>query len=312
MRKALIVGIDNYLDSPLSGCVNDAYSFATIIETNADGSPNFDVKVLTNVSKKADLVNAIRELFESDNDVSLFYFSGHGFANTLSTTIVTPDFTTGDEGVPMDEILKIVNNSPAKEKIVILDCCHSGHFGSPGTRDAIETKISSGTTILTASLASGAALEENGVGVFTKLLISALQGGAASITGAITSGSVYAYIDLSLGAWSQRPVFKTNVSRFTSIRNVQPKIELSILRKITEYFNSPEEEIKLDPSFEFSSTEVDDGNVKIFKDLQKYVAQGLVAPVGAEHMYFAAMESKSCKLTALGSHYWSLVKKKKI
>jgi len=35
---------------------------------------------------------------------------------------------------------------------------------------------------------------------------------------------------------------------------------------------------------------------------------GLVVPVGAEHMYFAAMESKYCKLTALGYHYWHLAK----
>jgi len=35
---------------------------------------------------------------------------------------------------------------------------------------------------------------------------------------------------------------------------------------------------------------------------------GLVEPVGAEHMYFAAIESKSCALTAVGRHYWNLIK----
>jgi hypothetical protein len=30
----------------------------------------------------------------------------------------------------------------------------------------------------------------------------------------------------------------------------------------------------------------------------------LVEPVGAEHMYFAAIESKACRLTLLGRHYW--------
>ena len=39
---------------------------------------------------------------------------------------------------------------------------------------------------------------------------------------------------------------------------------------------------------------------------------GLIEPVNEDHMYYAAMNSESCKLTALGYHYWQLVKKGKI
>ena len=49
-------------------------------------------------------------------------------------------------------------------------------------------------------------------------------------------------------------------------------------------------------------------NVKIFNDLQKLESVGLVVPDGHEHMYYAVMESKACKLTAIGQHYWRLVK----
>ena len=49
-----------------------------------------------------------------------------------------------------------------------------------------------------------------------------------------------------------------------------------------------------------------------FKLLQKYNRINLVVPVDAEHMYFAAMESKSCKLTILGEHYWNLIAKDRI
>lgn len=55
-----------------------------------------------------------------------------------------------------------------------------------------------------------------------------------------------------------------------------------------------------------------DENVAIFKILQKLQSVGLVVPVDAEYMYFAAMESKACKLTSLGYHYWRLVKDKRI
>ncbi len=46
-----------------------------------------------------------------------------------------------------------------------------------------------------------------------------------------------------------------------------------------------------------------------FKILQNLVKVNLVRPVGAPHMWHAAMESKACELTILGRHYWSLVNK---
>ena len=45
MKKALVIGINDYPTSPLYGCVNDASEFAKIIETQGDGSPNFSIKL---------------------------------------------------------------------------------------------------------------------------------------------------------------------------------------------------------------------------------------------------------------------------
>ena len=44
-------------------------------------------------------------------------------------------------------------------------------------------------------------------------------------------------------------------------------------------------------------------NTAIFSILQKFNRVNLLVPVNAPHMYHAAMESKSCKLTVLGEHY---------
>jgi len=46
--------------------------------------------------------------------------------------------------------------------------------------------------------------------------------------------------------------------------------------------------------------------------LQKLQSVGLIVPVDEQHMYYAAINSKACKLTALGYHYWRLVKDKRI
>ena len=55
MRKALIVGINNYPNSPLSGCINDANEIASMLERNEDGTKNFFVKRAIDVQSKGDL-----------------------------------------------------------------------------------------------------------------------------------------------------------------------------------------------------------------------------------------------------------------
>ena len=45
MRKALVVGIDQYTGCPLHGCCNDAEAIANILRKNGDGSPNFGVRI---------------------------------------------------------------------------------------------------------------------------------------------------------------------------------------------------------------------------------------------------------------------------
>lgn len=117
-------------------------------------------------------------------------------------------------------------------------------------------------------------------------------------------------------------MFKTNITRFTSLRTVIPQVPIEILRSLIEYFPSPTSQFALDPSFEVTNTTktehkviepyANEQNVQKFKALQRLESVGLIIPVGEQHMYFAAMNSKSCKLTALGYHYWRLVKDKRI
>ncbi|MDR3244456.1 MAG: caspase family protein [Elusimicrobiota bacterium] len=319
MKKALIIGINNYPQKSLNYCENDAIELSKILKDNADKSPNFEIICKTKIQSKAELKNLISKLFNEGNniDISLFYFSGHGYINELGGYIVTPDFQKYDEGVSMDEILSFANQSASKNRIIILDCCHSGTMGSLNITNNI-TIIKEGLTILTSCKASEYAVEINGHGVFTNLLIEALKGGAADLRGNITPGSIYSYIDRSLGAWDQRPVFKTNITQFVSIRTTQPQVSIEIIRKLCEYFTKPEDEIQLNPSFEFTNTlnyknELREPygkqeKILIFKNLQKLTSIGLITPINEEHMYFAAMNSKSCKLTPLGQYYWRLAK----
>ncbi|EPR3147576.1 caspase family protein, partial [Campylobacter jejuni] len=262
--------------------------------------------------KKNELKKMIIKLFETECDVALFYFSGHGSLERNKGYIVTIDYGENDVGIPMDDILFYANVSKIKNKIIILDCCYSGSFGTLSVNNNDFAQLSEGMTILTASRSNEPALEANGSGLFTGLLLDALQGGASDLMGNITPGSIYSYIDQALGAWDQRPIFKTNISKFISLRQVQPFISLEELRMLKDFFSSATHEIQLDPSFEFTTDSRDENNCQKFRILQKYNRVNLVVPVGEEHMYFAAMKSKTCKLTAKGYHYWRLAKDNKI
>lgn len=315
MRKALVVGIDYYEHvSGLFGCVNDAHAVNAILERHADGSINFGTKLLTGTGpsdsvSRGELKDLVVELFRGENDIALFYFAGHGHIEATGGYLLASDAARGDDGLPLGDVLTLANESKTPNKVVILDSCHSGIAGSrPG--DPWRAELSEGLTILTASTEEQYASEENGSGVFTTLLVDALGGAAANLVGAITPGSVYAHIDQSLGPWEQRPVFKTNVKSFVSLRQVQPPIVLSELQRITEFFPSPGFEFKLDPSYEprdegrtSDMPPADPKNNETFAILQKYNRVNLLVTVGATHMWNAAMESKSCKLTVLGEHY---------
>lgn len=324
MKIALIIGINHYpYGGDLHGCINDAYSVKGILERNYDGSVNFDCKLLTASNatesiERGELKDAIEKLFTTKAEIALLYFSGHGYIETTGGYLLGSDAKRGDDGVSLNDILVFANNSPATNKIIILDSCHSGIAGSvPTIKDS--ALISEGITILTASDADQYATEKNGSGVFTTLLVDALSGSASNILGDVTPGSVYAHIDQSLGAWEQRPIFKTNVRNFISLRKAAPSIELDDLRLIKDLFPSPGFEFGLDPTYEPEMKGRDVGmpgpiedNTKIFAVLQKYNRLNLLKPVDATHMWNAAMESKSCKLTALGEHYRKLAENNRI
>lgn len=324
MRIALIVGINYYEHgSSLYGCVNDAHSVKAVLDRHDGGSINFDCRLLTGTGpaemvRRGQLKDQISELFKADAEIALFYFAGHGHIEATGGYLLTSDAERGDEGVSLSEILNMANNSPAKNKIIILDSCHSGIAGTPPETGHLAS-LSEGLTVLTASTKDQYASEENDRGVFTTLLVDALNGSAANLTGDITPGSIYAHIDQSLGAWEQRPVFKTNVKQFVSLRKTTPAIAIEDLRMITTLFPSPGYSFQLDPTFEPEMKGRDEGmpnpieeNTRKFSILQKYNRLNLLVPDGVAHMWNAAMENKSCSLTALGEHYRRLVEKNRI
>jgi hypothetical protein len=313
MRRALCVGIDGYPFGALQGCVADAIEMSRLLERNDDGSLNFDVRLVTapqDVVTRATLRESITLLFSQPAEVALFYFSGHGSENDLGGYLMTTDAEAYDEGVPMGDVITLANKSSVTEVVIILDCCHSGHLGNiPGPSDAnAKVEIREGVSILTASRSSEPAMESKGRGVFTALLCSALDSGASDVLGHTNVASIFSYVDQSLGSWEQRPLIKTHLSSLLCLRHAAPSVDSTKLRLLTTLFTRPTDEFHLDPTFERTDATARLENVATYDVLVSYRNSRLVEVVTHEHLYYAAMGSGTARLTALGRHYWRLVK----
>lgn len=328
MKKALVIGIDDYPSAALQGCVNDATAVAQLLEVHGDGSPNFSVRLLTSNDLEVNsdvLSQAVAELFRGHAEMALLYFAGHGIINpdTNAGYVVSRDGRKGAWGMSLSEILGLANGAHPRiqSSVIILDACHSGYAGEvAGLPAGAASPIGTGVTILTASERDGEAAEGLRHGLFTEILIDGLQGGCSDIRGNITPASLYSHVDQTLGPWEQRPLYKANVQSFVTLRQVTPKVPPDVLRRLPTYFPERAWVYPLDPSFEEDRRNVPEldlipvnpENVRIFKELQKCNRHGLVVPVDAEHMYYAAINSKGCRLTALGAHYRKLAEMKRL
>jgi hypothetical protein len=314
MRRALVVGIDNYggWETDLSGCINDANSLLPLLQRNDDDTPNFHCEQLlgeagVSVVLREDLYNRLQSLFAPGADIALLYFAGHGERVKGDVALVTSHGTDATPGVRFTEVLEMIAKSPVAEVVIMLDCCFSGGAGAVPALASEGTVLRSGVSILTASRAEQVSVETTSErGAFSTYLEAALKGGAADILGNVTVASIYAYLTEAFGAWEQRPMFKANVDRLQNVRTCGPSVPLPVLRRLPDWFRDPFQEFPLDPSFEPDAEPANPANEEIFGQLQKCSAAKLVVPVGEDHMYFAAMNSKSCRLTALGRRYHRL------
>ena len=324
-RRALIIGLDEY-DSfqALSGCVNDAQLLEKVLARHEDGSLNYDCRLLINPGTgtappaitRALLREELTRLFAPGADASLFYFAGHGCITDFGGFIMTPEATKGDPGIGMEELLAMANKADGpREVLLIMDCCHGGALGNPASiQSDIATKalLREGVTILAASRPEERAAELGGHGIFTAMVLHALHGGAADVLGNVSPAGIYALVDQALGAWDQRPIYKTHASRMSPVRRCTPSVGPGLLRLLPELFPDPMGNLQLDPTYERTSPTVDPKHVAIYDNLVRFRDARLVRMVDQEHLYYVAMNSGCVRLTGLGRSYWYLAKNGRI
>jgi hypothetical protein len=132
-RRALCVGINDYRDRPLAGCVNDARAWAEglqrvgfLVDQLLDGQATRSAIV----TALGDLVGAARA-----GDVLVFQYAGHGSqaidrngdeGDGFDEAFVPVDYHLGHYLLD-DDLAVIVAKLPAGAQLTLfMDCCHSG------------------------------------------------------------------------------------------------------------------------------------------------------------------------------------------
>lgn len=317
-RRALIVGINDYAFAEcLSGCVSDAKALADILERNEDDSPNFRCETLTCAAGRAVTIPLLRRKVQEHFDKNfegdvLFYFSGHGAATSLGAHLLTHEGDRYSPGLPMRELVDLANRSRAGNVTIILDCCYAGAAGSDeevvGSIEN-EARLREGVTILAAARPRQEAIEVAGHGIFTRLVLAALSGGAADLRGRVSAAGIYAYADAVLGALDQRPIYKSHAARLEPVRLCRPTAADAELRRLPQLFEAADAIYSLDLSYEETNVEVAlPANVELFKYFKLLQTAGLVRCEAGLDLYWAAQRSQAVLLTPLGQLYWQLVR----
>ena len=196
-------------------------------------------------------------------------------------------------------------------KIIILDCCFAGGFAGLAFRNE-EVNLKNGITVLASSRANESSLDNNGHGLFTRLLIDSLNGEASDILGNITPASIYSHIDKSLAFLDQRPLYFANNSRFISLRKIKPAVSFQDIQSILKLFKDSDRK-KLDPSYEPTPDKLNHeyppnpDHTKQFAIMQRLNRVNLVVPISRAHMFDEAMNFGGCKLTRSGIYYKKLL-----
>ena len=228
-RDALIVGINRYQYQGLPN-LNAPALDAEVIAVLLEQYGNFRVTRLPEAINPTEskpyiakglelrlsqLKKTLVQLFKPEGrsvpDTALFYFSGHGLRDTqgiqegfLASSDCSPD--TEFYGLSLRWLRQLLEASPIKQQIVLLDCCHSEELfnfneANPGDRGSARDRC-----FIAASREFEAAQVslDSEYSVLTQAL---LQGLDPQRQASITNFSLVDYLDQQLGNNTQRPIY---------------------------------------------------------------------------------------------------------
>lgn len=187
----LFIGVDRYVSpliSQLSCAARDATALEALFADNIGGRTKL---LIDSKATRDEIKSCFEDLAQcNDKDTVVISFSGHGSESHELIAHDTQPSRLRETAIPMDELVDWLSDIPAKQIVLLMDCCFSGGLGAkvfktdakPRSMESIEGPFlkmaGEGRIILTASGASEPAWEsqKHGHGYFTYALLQALRG----------------------------------------------------------------------------------------------------------------------------------------
>ena len=186
----LVTGVSNYNDEDLNlqQSTKDAKNFKDVMDTQTK-----DITLLTskNVTRANVLekLRAIANRAQSDDRI-IFFYAGHGMSGALY----------GYDGpIAYTDIIDVLSDSKAKEKICFIDACRSGSvIGAKGGNDWSKSVTGKNDIAFIVACRPEESSSEHpfvGAGFFTKALIKGLRGKSdKNADRKITLGELFKYV----------------------------------------------------------------------------------------------------------------------
>jgi uncharacterized caspase-like protein len=321
-RRALIVGIDEYENDYLGGCVEDAERMKAVLAKHADNRPNYNTQTIVSGENEQVTRGRLRAALDqhfafADGYDLFFYFAGHGVVSSWGPELVTYDYSPENGGISMQEIAVLAQKCKAREVTVVLDCCFSGSFADPPDQplDAIaaQTVLTEDMAILAASRDSQASFGDDSGGVFTSVLVRGLEGAAANVLGYVTPLGLHEFVSRAFEQDpNQQPVLKTYQVHQPVLREVEPRVPRALLDRLLTLFSEPEATIGISTDH----VKPPDGELTMaqeeFAALSILFGAGLVELRGLASLSHAADGDNVIALSPLGRYYYELLEEQRL
>ena len=212
------VGVSEYPAADLqslSYAAKDANDFVQTI-TSSDVSMYREVRSTVIVNNEATTRNIQRQLYQltsraAQGDVIMLFFSGHGINQKgegffMTYDASTEEFYNGLEFAFIRKRMAELSEDKHCKVLIFMDACHSGTMaGIKGTTKDITFAVP-GVVGFYSSTASeqSAEMDKMQNGVFTRVLIDGLKGGAKDKNGQVTILTLEAYIKEEVPAKTNR------------------------------------------------------------------------------------------------------------
>lgn len=167
----LVTGVSNYgnEDINLSQTTKDAKRFKKVMETQTK-----DITLLTSKNvTRANVLEKLRAICNraQNGDRIIFFYSGHGMPGAICGY---------DMAISYDDIVNLLSESEASEKICFIDACHAGTMARSANDDswAKSVKGAKDQAFFVACRSDEYSVESSilGAGFFTQALLKGLRG----------------------------------------------------------------------------------------------------------------------------------------